>query len=235
MLVAGFDGCAEGWIGAIWRGPETLPDAVLIKSLSDIEAELLPSPSVVAVDIPIGLLDVAVARGRDCDRFVRDMLGPRKSSVFSPPTRAALSAKGHAEACAINRATGPGAGGVSQQAFNIFPKIRDAESSIANSSWLRECIIEVHPEMCFRMMGDSPLQYRKRSVQGLELRRRLLRDNGFPDVQQFEVAARKLGASHDDALDACAATWSAWRRARGIAEYLPRDATGPDHSMRIWY
>ena len=47
---------------------------------------------VVAVDIPIGLLEEPITGGRECDKEARLMLGtPRRSSVFTPPTRAALA------------------------------------------------------------------------------------------------------------------------------------------------
>jgi predicted RNase H-like nuclease len=188
----------------------------------------------VAIDIPLGLLDAAASGGRTCDQLARRRLGPRASSVFSPPVRRALEATNHAEASSLNRASGPGAGGISIQAFGIFPKLIDADTALVGSAWLRERAIEVHPEVCFSAMAGSPLEHPKKRAAGKSERRLLLGHNGFQELEGFVASARALGAGTDDALDACAATWSAWRRLHGLAECLPSDATGPNHWMRIW-
>jgi predicted RNase H-like nuclease len=136
--VAGFDGCPTGWLGAIWRGPGHPPDAICLASLRYAEAALPPDTLAVAIDIPIGLLDAAAPGGRPCDQEARKLLGPRSSSVFSPPSQTALSATNYVEACKLNRQSGPIAGGISQQSFAIFPKLADAEQAVATSAWLRE-------------------------------------------------------------------------------------------------
>lgn len=233
--VVGLDGCPKGWLGAIWRGPGHPLDAICLASLRCAATELSPETRAVAVNIPLGLLNAAVPGGRSCDGQARKLLGPRSSSVFSPPSIAALAATNYAEACQLNRQSGPDAGSLSKQSFAIFPKLIDAELAVATSTWLRERVIEVHPEVCFRMMAGSPLLSAKKRATGKEERRRLLQENGFEYLQTFEREARLLGAATDDALDACAAAWSAWRRANGAAQYLPADALGPDFSMRIWY
>lgn len=234
-IVIGLDGCPKGWLGAVWLGPGHQPESLLLASLSDAERCLPPETRTIAVDIPIGLLGSAVPGGRPCDRPARRLLGPRASSVFSPPAAAALAAGDYAEACLLNKQSGPEAGSLSKQSFAIFPKISDAAKAVAGSIWLRERVIEIHPEVCFRMMSGSPLQYAKKKTAGKDERRRLLRQAGFENLEAFEVSARALGAATDDALDACVAAWSAWRRALGTAEYLPADASGPDYHMRIWY
>ena len=235
-LVVGFDGCLPGWIGSVWRGPGHQPDVILLKSLERAETELPAATAVIAIDIPLGLLDAAVPGGRACDREARGLLGPgRASSVFSPPARQALAAKTHAEASQLNRSSGPSAGGLSIQAFAIFPKLRDADVALAHSAWLRDRVIEVHPEICFRKINGSPLQTSKKRTAGKDERRRLLTERGVTGLSAFEERARRLGASTDDALDACAAAWSGWRRFIGEAECVPADATGPDHWMRIWF
>jgi predicted RNase H-like nuclease len=128
--VVGLDGCPAGWIASVWRGPGHQPDVVLLKSLERAETELPAATAVIAIDIPLGLLDAAVPGGRACDREARSLLGPgRTSSVFSPPARQALAAKTHAEASQLNRNSGPTAGGLSIQAFAIFPKLRDADEA----------------------------------------------------------------------------------------------------------
>ncbi|MCG3112708.1 MAG: DUF429 domain-containing protein [Candidatus Manganitrophus sp. SB1] len=57
---------------------------------------LTPAPKVIAIDIPIGLLDTPEIGGRQCDREARRLLKPpRASSVFSPPIRKYLPAQNH--------------------------------------------------------------------------------------------------------------------------------------------
>jgi predicted RNase H-like nuclease len=141
----------------------------------------------------------------------------------------------YVEACQLNMQSGPDAGKISKQSFAIFPKMIDAAQAVATSIWLRERIIEVHPELCFRMIAGSPLHSKKKRAAGKDQRRHLLQESGFENLGAFELAARLLGAAADDALDACVAAWSAWRRASGGARFLPADAVGPDFSMRIWY
>jgi predicted RNase H-like nuclease len=233
--VAGFDGSSNGWLGAIWRGPGHPPDPIRLASLQRTESELPLETIVVAVDIPLGLLDAAVPGGRSCDRLARKLLGPRSSSVFSPPSAGALAAQNYVEACQLNMRSGPEAGRISRQSFAIFPKLADAAQAVATSVWLRERIIEVHPELCFRMIAGSPLHRKKKRAAGKDERRQLLQESGFKNLGGFEHGARVLGVATDDALDACVAAWSAWRRATGAARFLPEDAVGPEFSMRIWY
>ena len=61
--------------------------------------DLEPKPSVVAVDMPIGLLEEPSSGGRECDKEARRLLGtPRRSSVFTPPTKPALASATYEEA-----------------------------------------------------------------------------------------------------------------------------------------
>jgi predicted RNase H-like nuclease len=102
VAVVGVDGIRGGWLLAIKRGREvTLARAngfATVLNLAD-QAEAI------AVDMPIGLLDVAVPGGRDCERLARVELGPGKAScVFSSPCRPVLLGITYAQACAISRA-----------------------------------------------------------------------------------------------------------------------------------
>jgi predicted RNase H-like nuclease len=190
---------------------------------------------ILAVDIPLGLQDAAARGGRECDQLARGFIGARASSVFSPPAVGALRASTHPEAVLLNRQSGPDAPGLSIQAFAIFPKLIDADQALAQSPWLRERTIEVHPEVCFRQMSGKPLLHAKKRAAGKDKRRELLQRGGMDGLEAFEERARNAGARTDDALDACAAAWSAWRRAHGTAACFPSTATGPDYWMRIWY
>jgi len=90
----------------------SLTTSVELINLAALLRKRPPDLAYLAIDIPIGLLDGS----RACDKAARKLLGwPRRNSVFSPPCRAALSAKNHAVATAMNlRMTGKG---LSQQAW----------------------------------------------------------------------------------------------------------------------
>lgn len=231
-VVAGVDGIRTGWIVVLWCGPETRPVMHRLASLNDAAAVLPQATAVVAVDIPVGLPETARRGGRDCDQAARSYIGTRAASVFSPPALAALAARTHAEACALNRASGPDAPGLSLQAFAILPKIAEAQVALAHCDWLRRRMIEVHPEVCFRTLAGRVLEHGKLCRAGREERCRLLATAGLaPDAALF-AAARRLGAKADDLIDACVATWTAWRRLTGQALVLPDGAvSGP----RIWH
>ena len=113
MCVAGVDGCRGGWV----RFRVDLASLNTSVEIIDLPSVLTNSPdelAILAIDIPIGLLDVS----RACDKAARKLLGqPRGTSVFASPCRAFLSEKNHAAAIAINRrVTGRG---LSLQAWGI--------------------------------------------------------------------------------------------------------------------
>jgi len=231
-VVAGVDGIRTGWIVVLWCGPGTTPAVHRLASLNDAAAVLPQATAVVAVDIPIGLPVVAQRGGRDCDQAARSYVGPRKASVFSPPALAALAARTHTEACALNRASGPDAPGLSIQAFAILPKIAEAKVALAQCDWLRRRMIEVHPEVCFRTLAKQALAHGKLCRAGRDERCTLLVPAALaPDAALF-AAARQLGAKPDDLIDACVAAWTAWRCLTAQALVLPEGAvSGP----RIWH
>jgi predicted RNase H-like nuclease len=234
-LVAGIDGFKRGWLVAVWGGPGHGPQAIALPALIAAESLLPPKTTVIAVDIPLGLMKVAVPGGRPCDIEARAFLKGRASSVFSPPALPTLVATTYDQACRINITSGTHARKISRQSFELLPKLRDAEHAAATSVWLRDRIIEVHPEVSFGKLAGRPLMTRKRQADGKEERRDLLGREGFVNLESFERDAKALGAATDDALDACAAAWSAHRRHMGNAKCFPLDASGPDRAMRIWY
>ena len=94
---------------------------------------------------------------------------------------------------------------------------------------------EVHPELVFlRLNGDRPLPAKK-SEEGDALRRRLLKRDGFRDIDRWLEETRiGTGAKRDDVLDACAVAIAA----RDPAGSLPEGAPPLDEyelPMRIWF
>ena len=91
MIVAGIDGTRHGWIAAFWSGKGSLIECRPLSAIAEIET-WPERPEVVAIDIPIGFPDAASRGGRSCETEVRRAIGPRRSSVFSSPSRQSLTA-----------------------------------------------------------------------------------------------------------------------------------------------
>jgi predicted RNase H-like nuclease len=199
-----------------------------ISKILDFPQELF----IIAVDIPIGLLDHAQRGGRNCDQEARAILGqPRARSVFSPPVRSALGLRGYEQALAANRASSPERVGISIQCFALFDKIQEADKWMDVEKQRR--IREVHPELSFmKMYGDVSIPYGKKEKQGLNFRHELLVKEGFGEV--IENSKRKTlrrDVREDDILDACAACWTAGRIFMNQACCVPKEGDGP----KIWF
>lgn len=221
----GLDGCRGGWVMAR-REASGRVECVVLERLDDL-AHQLPIPELVGIDIPLGLPEHGA---RDCDIEARRRLGPRGSSVFPAPVRAVLQAADYAEANARHRATD--GRGLSKQAWNLMPKIREADALAHRSREWRARMHEVHPELSFTMLaGGVPMPAAKRTAEGQRQRRDAL-TAAFGDRVVDEALERRdrRAAQADDVLDALAVLWSAERLMRGEAEVLgdpaTRDATG---------
>lgn len=221
--VIGVDACKKGWVAISSDGcgyfGATIQELVTT-------AEQDGAPTVVAIDMPIGL---PVTTLRQSDALARRIIGRRASSVFTTPVRAAISAATHAEATAISvQATGKG---LSQQAFALSRKILEVDA------WARTAahrVIEVHPEVSFATMKGTPLLYAKSTWAGAEERRRLLADAGLRIPADLGIAGAMAGV--DDVLDAAAAAWTAQRLTTGTAVSYPDvpEEFGDGHLAAIW-
>jgi predicted RNase H-like nuclease len=234
MWVAGADGCPSRWVVVFRSMAGNPPRARLCESIDDVFASP-ERPTLVAVDIPIGLPATSEPGGRTADRDARKLLGrKRQSSVFPTPSRAVLAATSFAQACEIERRNSVPPKKISQQAFNLLGKIRKVDALVRRGAY---SIFECHPEVSFWAMNNRvAMTHSKKKLCGLEGRRRLLLRNGFPE----SILTKRLGSyrdhSWDDLLDACAAAWTAERIAKGHAVRVPqvveRDDLGVE--MAIW-
>ena len=203
MAVLGVDGWRGAWAGALLHDGEVsllaLPDAATALALGDVE--------VVAVDMPIGLSGTGP---RACDVAARRLLGRAGSSVFPAPARPVLEATDYTEACRVSReATGKA---LSKQAWSLVPSIRSLDEALGEPADPR--VHEVHPELCFRALDPRVLDP-KVTARGLAQRLAALRPVMAVDRALAEAPARLPAV---DALDACAAAWSAQRIGAGTAE-----------------
>lgn len=231
VLLAGADGCPSGWL-CITRDRATgAINSGIHANARDLFSQR-PTPALLCIDIPIGLPD----RGpRDADLHARATLAPhRSSSVFPCPIRPALDATDYAEASAANRSID--GKGISQQAFAIYPKIRDVDEALRADPSLRDRVREVHPEVCFwAWNGGRPMPYAKKTPEGHADRRALIDTHFGPHAFDKVRAAhpRKREASDDDIADAFAALWTAERVHAGTARTLPESVPFDRFGLRM--
>ena len=225
--VAGSDGCSFGWFRA---SREMQTGALRFDAVRSVEelTTLHPEPTVLALDIPIGLTD---AGQRECDRAARRCLGwPRRTSVFPAPIRPALMAASRQEA---SRLTAERDGRrVGAQAWALYPKIRAVDAWLASGGCEQGRVREVHPEVCFwAWNGGRPMAAGKKSRAGRRDRLELVEGwLGEGVLQRARGTLLRRDVADDDILDALAALWTAMRMARAAADTLPgrppTDATG---------
>lgn len=224
MIVAGADGCRTGWVVCRREDGGAL-EITVVKTLAEAGEGL----SVLAVDMPIGLVDNP-RPGRACEREARALLPGKTSSVFPTPCRPALDCTTHGEANALSKTLGVG---LPRQTFHLFPKLREVDALMRGNETLRSIVHEAHPELAFaRMNGGRPVLSRKRRPEGFAERLELLARHGFP------WEPRSLpGAARDDVLDAMAVCRTALLIAQGAATRLgpadERDRYGLP--MNIWF
>lgn len=178
----GIDGTANGWVSADYTGSGWRLE--FHRSLESIRFERS------LIDIPVGLPEKST---RACDRKARRFLSPeRHYSVFNCPVRQAVYADSYTEASDINEElTGKR---ISRQAWNIVPKIREADTA-ARESELRES----HPEVFFKSLSRESVEKSKNSDEGLNQRIDVLRN--FGDVSVTEEFSQP-GVTEDDLVDA---------------------------------
>jgi predicted RNase H-like nuclease len=220
VAVLGVDGWRGRWVGALLDGRTVglvdLPDARAVLAVLGVE--------VVAVDMPIGLADDGP---RACDVAARARLGRAGSSVFPAPVRAVLGTDDYAEARRISVAA-TGGTSLSAQAFQLVRSIRSLDEALGDPP--AGHVVEVHPELAFRAL-DPAVTDPKGTARGLAQRLAALRPVMDVDAALLAAPPRVPAV---DALDACAAAWSARRVADGAAECVgdgSRDARG--RPMRI--
>jgi predicted RNase H-like nuclease len=207
VVVLGVDGWRGAWVGALLEDRRVtllvLPDVAAVLAVPDVE--------VVAIDMPIGLSEDGV---RACDVHARQLLHRygAGSSVFPTPVRAVLATDDYAEARAISRARTTPPRAPSAQSFQLVKGIRALDDALGDPP--RADVREVHPELAFRTL-DPDLRDPKGTARGTARRLAALRRVMDVDAALLDAPPR---VPMIDALDACAAAWSAQRIADGTAE-----------------
>ena len=208
----GIDGTRNGWITAEFTGDTWKLDFYERLSSIDFEEAL--------IDIPIGLPEDST---RNCDEEARSFLAPeRHYSIFNCPVRDAVYANSYEEACDINEEeTGKR---ISKQAWNIVPKIREADRE-ARKRKLRES----HPEVFFKAIEEESIIESKSSEEGLKDRKEVLKR--FGDISVIEDFEAK-DVSEDDLIDAMVISLGSEFELRSIPKESERDRKGLEMSIR---
>jgi predicted RNase H-like nuclease len=231
MVVAGVDGCKAGWLAiqlyasGSWCVKVFRDAASLWRELGHAE--------LILIDIPIGLPDRST-RLRRCDQEARLLLGqPRVSTVFPPPSRAALDARTYKDSCNQNLAEVGKK--LSCQSYNIAKKIKQIDELMRRDAIARQQIRETHPELCFRAFNNChAMQYGKKTNPGFRERLRVLR-RVLPRSQ--DIIDYALGAyprrevAKDDILDALVAAATALRPEQLVS--IPEDAQSDSSNLRM--
>jgi predicted RNase H-like nuclease len=205
MAVLGVDGWRGAWVAARLDGR-----SVTLSVLPDVRAVLaVPDVEVIGIDMPIGLSDDGA---RICDVEARRRMPGAASSVFPAPVRPVLRTTTYDEARTTSLATAGRS--LSVQTFALVPAIRSLDDALGDPPDPR--VHEVHPELSFRAL-DGRVTDRKVSGSGLAQRIRAL--EAVMDVLDA-LAQDRAGLPVVDALDACAAAWSAQRIADGRATFV---------------
>ena len=229
MEFIGIDGCRSGWFclelgpGAVWQ--------FQVISASDEIVKLAVKAKLVLIDISIGLVDSGTEE-RLCDKEARRVLGaPRAASVFPVPARASLDATSYEQALALNRKlTGRG---LTKQAWNIAPKIREIDQLMRSHSELQKKLKECHPEVCFWALNRGvPMTHSKKTTEGREERLSVL-SCYLPQVwEMFDGAAEaflRKEVALDDILDALVAAVTAkmaYQKLQSLPQNPPIDEYG---------
>ncbi len=224
MIAIGLDGCRNGWVAVTIDGSHR--GIAFPADISWLGAQRFDRA---AIDIPIGMTDDG---DRLCDRLARARLSPHGARVFSGARRW-LWERFRNPASANEEALRRGQTRVSLQLWHLGPKIMEVDAFARTHRHLD--LREAHPELVFlRLNADTPLPS-KHTEQGLALRRRLLLDNGFADLDAWlSIHRRRTGAKRDDVLDACAVAIAASDASNCAPEgKAPHDEHGLP--MQIWF
>ncbi len=232
---AGLDGCRTGWVLALVRAGAagSSPSISLHGRLGEaVDAAIGLGAATIGIDIPIGLSEDG---RRMADLEARALLGTRRSTVFPTPVRAVLDAVDYRDALARSRlACGKG---LSKQAWNLMPKIREADELVRPHDEQR--LFEVHPELAFSRLAGEVLLEPKKTPHGRARRLALLGTAlGLDDDAVRMLGAQRPGpgAAADDVTDAVAVALSARALDRGTGTILgdgERDRRG--RTMRICF
>jgi predicted RNase H-like nuclease len=227
-LYVGADVSSNSWV-AVAFDRAGFDHAAVFDEIGELWLQYEDRAERILLDVPIGLIEEG-STGRACERLAREVLGPRRSAVFTPPVREATRKRRYPAAKRVNeRKTGKS---LTKQAFAISDDIAAVDELLQELPEAREVVAEAHPEVCFRAFAGAPLEYSKLTAGGYAERMRTLAEfdpDAPPVVQAAAEATGGASVGVDDVLDAVALGYTARPgpgRLRTLPPDPPTDATG---------
>lgn len=228
QVAVGVDGCPGGWIAAVLRDGNLSWRQAAIGGFADLVQDCLagsPEAGVLAVDMPVGLVEVG---WRTCDVQAKALLGKAHMRVFLTPPREIVHLGLQAPNAKVQERCRELTGqGISRQALALSSRILDVDRCLPDPR-----IIEAHPELSFTELAGRVLASKHRPEGVLE--RIAALDtwgastgpgdmNRSPDAPEIEsaLASRPDGIPLVDALDALAVAWTAERHLLGHSRHTP--------------
>jgi hypothetical protein len=148
--VAGADGFKRGWYVVLAKPDTGAWSARVVPSFAAL-LQLPEMPSVICVDMPIGLPEHTPPGGRLCEVLARSILGPRRPSAFSAVGHQALGCASRDEAHRFSTASG--GIGIGAQAWGLAAKLREVDEAMTVER--QALVFEVHPEVSFWAMNSQ--------------------------------------------------------------------------------
>jgi predicted RNase H-like nuclease len=219
QIIAGVVPCNSGWLTAsckIAGVTMSIEEPMIFDTFAEI-LDYKPAFSVIGVHAPIGFLDEATPKGRECDKLAREMLGPRRgASIRSAPSRALL--RGDVDS------------GVDAVTDILLPHYREISEEVA--PYRQRTVYSVEPELTFYELNhDKPLAYSKRSEYGREERKALL--VGRLDQVDRILCAELPRVKESRLIDVAACMWSARRIFAKIGHRIPENPEWDSEGLRM--
>ena len=222
--IAGIDGCKSGWLIVEANSDLSKPELHFAPYWHDVRL----SAKIIAVDMPIGVSQRGV---RQCEVEARKLLSRYASRVFKTLPRGALRFAQNDWNAANQWSKSQGFGGLSKQIWNIRPKIKEIDRAIAPADQAR--VYEAHPELAFARLNGGKALDSKHTPQGLSVRKRMLTQAGFTNLDKWLQDLRGKGAKADDLFDACALVLTARNILQKRANHLPQVAERDGRGLRM--
>jgi predicted RNase H-like nuclease len=225
-LLAGVVPTKAGWVvaSAKLQGIQMYPnEPELLPNITEV-LDYRPSFKVIALNAPIGLLDLPSDGGRSCDREARQLIGfPRAGAIPTPPVRAALKATTYEEAARMS-------GGMGAVTWGLLGRFAEVDSEMA--PYRQRTVFEVQPELCFYQLNDDkPMRFSKRSHIGMEERKDLLmsRIAGMERIVEAELPKVKPW----QLIDAAVCLWTTRRIMSRAMTRIPEEPEWDESGLRM--
>lgn len=207
MVGVGIDGARGGWVRI------TYDSISLCLTISEQLDDLLIEGAMHFVDMPKDL-GTHSNPDRTCDAWMRSQLKSRKASVFTPPIQDVLLEETYEAANVRSRALiGKG---ISKQAWNLVPRIREFQTIPAAD------VYESHPEVCFAVMMGREAAFSKKTEAGEAERIELLRRYSKSSPWKWKMSNVQV----DDIIDACILAVAAYEAGTTGLETHPHENEG---------